>query len=98
MYTHNCAASSGLKNHYPRHPATNDNPFFRSIPEQENHALLLKYQRAHIDRVLEISLKFPHVLYCMDNETKANSDWGAYWSKYIRTKALELGVTVMLYS
>lgn len=26
-----------------------------------------------------ISLRFDHVLYCMDNETHAHPEWGAYW-------------------
>ncbi len=87
-------ASSGLKNEYPRHPGSNDNPFFRSIPKQENNELILKYQRMHMDRVLAVSLPYPNVLYCMDNETRANTDWGAYWSNYVKDKAKGLGVVV----
>ena len=28
------------------------------------------------------SLKYDHVLYCMDNETSAEEAWGAYWAEY----------------
>jgi len=87
-------ASSGLKNEYPRHPGSNDNPFFRSVPNQENNELILKYQRMHMDRVLAVSLPYPNVLYCMDNETKANADWGIYWSNYVKEKATAMGVVV----
>ena len=48
----------------------------------------------HIDKVLAISLPYPNVLYCMDNETGANAKWGAYWSGYVKAKAAEAGVVV----
>ncbi len=86
------AKRSGLRNEYPNHPNKNDNPFFRSEPAEDNNALLLKYQHAQVDRMLSISLKYPNVLYCMDNETAANAEWGAYWAEYIRRKAAEAGV------
>ncbi len=85
---------SGLANEYPRHPGQNDNPFFRSVPENGNNELLLKYQRAQVDRMLEISLRYPNVLYTMDNETNGTPEWGAYWSDYIRRKAAEAGVDI----
>ncbi len=86
--------SSGLRDEYPRHPGSNDNPFFRSIPAHDNNQTLLKYQHAQVDRMLAISLPYPNVLYCMDNETSATAEWGAYWSDYIRRKAAEAGVEV----
>lgn len=88
------AEESGLENEYPRHPANNDNPFFRSVPAQNDNQLLLEYQKAHIDRLLDISLQYPNVLYCMDNETDANSDWGIFWSNYVKERAREAGVEV----
>lgn len=86
--------TSGLKNDYPRHPGTNDNPFFRSVPERDNNELILGFQQKQVDRLLEISFKYPNVLYCMDNETAAHPAWGAYWSGYIEQKAVEAGVEV----
>lgn len=84
--------ASGLLNDYPDHPGSNKNRFFRSEPAEENNALILKYQQKHIDRVLALSLPYPNVLYCMDNETGANPEWGAYWSGYVKAKAVEMGV------
>jgi hypothetical protein len=86
--------ASGLLNDYPDHPGSNKNRFFRSEPAEENNALILKYQQMHIDRVLALSLPYPNVLYCMDNETGANPEWGAYWSGYVKAKATEMGVVV----
>ncbi|MBI2423662.1 MAG: hypothetical protein HYV27_12605 [Candidatus Hydrogenedentes bacterium] len=85
---------SRLRNAYPDHPGGNANPFFRAEPEEENNTLLLGYQQKHIDRVLSISLPYPNVLYCMDNETGANPAWGAYWSGYVQATAAALGVEV----
>lgn len=86
--------SSGLKNHYPNHPGTNENPFFYSVPELKNNELLLRYQHAHVDRILAVSLQYPNVLYCMDNETSGAEEWGAYWARHIKSKARGAGVYV----
>ena len=85
---------SGLQNEYPEHPGSNNNPFFRSVPAQDNNQLLLRYQKKRVDHMLEISLRYPNVLYAMDNETSANPDWGAYWARYIKQQAQEAGVEV----
>lgn len=85
---------SGLANEYPRHPGQNDNPFFRSIPAHDNHTVLLRYQHAQVDRMLEISLRYPNVLYTMDNETSATEDWGAYWARYVQQRAEEAGAEI----
>lgn len=86
--------SSGLKNHYPKHPGSNENRFFFSVPELDNNAVVLPYQQAHVDRVLAVTLQYPNVLYCMDNETSGAEAWGAYWAGYIKSRAKEAGVRV----
>jgi hypothetical protein len=88
------ARQSGLAEEYPRHPGNNDNPFFRSIPEHDNNELLLQYQKAQVDWVLALALQYPNVLYCMDNETNATAEWGAFWARQIREKAARAGVEV----
>lgn len=85
---------SGLQNEYPDHPGSNKNPFFRSVPALDHNERLLNYQRAQVDAMLSISLRYPNVLYCMDNETSARPEWGTYWSEHIKRKAAEVGVTV----
>lgn len=82
---------SGLANEYPRHPGKNDNPFFRTIPDHDNNPVVLKYQHALVDRLIEIAIKYPNVLYAMDNESSATPQWGAYWSSYLQRKAAALG-------
>ena len=48
-------------------------------------------ERRFVEKLLAHSLKYDHVLYCMDNETSVTPKWGAYWSTLIRTKAAEAG-------
>ncbi|MEM9328053.1 MAG: hypothetical protein AAGA85_20470 [Bacteroidota bacterium] len=71
------------------HPVFTENPFFWSIPSQRHNIPLLRFQQAFVDRILDISLPYDHVLYCIDNETSVTSDWGAFWSDYIHKRARE---------
>ena len=87
---------SGLSNFYTRHPGRNDNPFFRAVPGLENNQLIFGFQQALVDRILEHSLAYDHVLYCMDNETSAKPEWGAHWAEYIKKKAAEKGKIVFV--
>ena len=82
---------SGLALEYPKHPGQNLQPFFYSIPSMKDNPLILGYQKAFVDKMLSYSLSYDNVLYCMDNETGASPEWGAYWATYLRTKAAETG-------
>lgn len=92
-YTHE---QSGLEASYPEHPGQNRQPFFFTTPAQRDSALLLGYQQRFVDRMLEESLPYGHVLYCMDNETSGEERWGAYWAEYIQRRAAEAGTEVCL--
>ncbi len=85
-----------LKNNYPNHPGTNENRFFFSVPSLDNNQELLAFQQSQVDKLLQISLQFPNVIYCMDNETNGAEQWGAYWAKYIQEKAAERSVPVFV--
>lgn len=87
---------SSLKSKYINHPGKNDQPFFFTTPKQRNNKVLLKYQQRFVDKLLSYSLKYDHVLYCMDNETSAEEAWAVYWSGYIRGKADAAGKKVCL--
>ncbi len=87
------AEQSGLAEAYHLHPAKIDHPFFRTVPELDNNRILLPIQQAFLERLLEITLPFDHVLYCIDNETHVRAEWGAYWARMIQRAARERGVT-----
>ena len=72
------------------------NPFFETVPELNNNELVLKFQQSFIDTVLSHTLNYDHVLYCIDNETNAKPEWGAYWARYIRDKADDAGKTIYI--
>ena len=88
------AEESGLKEEINTHPGRKESAFFRSVPSLDNNVAVLAYQQAQVDRMLSISLRYGHLLYCMDNETNESPEWGKYWSEYIRQKASEAGVGV----
>jgi len=90
--------ASGLKNQYPA-PAWHDKqPFFHTIPGMPGYAPALDLVRGHQERLvakmLSISLKYPNVLYCMDNETSTPPQWGIHWMRFIKAKATEAGTRV----
>ena len=88
----NCTVDEcGMEEKYPRHPSTDRQPFFHSIPgmplySQESE-LVRKYQEKFVDKLLSYSLNYGNVLYCMDNETSTPPEWGKYWMSYIQEKA-----------
>ncbi len=90
-YTHK---DSGLAATYSSHPGSNRQPFFFTTPKQRHNRALLPYQQAFVDKLLSHSLKYDHVLYCMDNETSGEEAWATYWAEYIRVKATAAGKQV----
>ena len=62
--------------------------------ETEREAMDRDGHYHQVDTMLNLSLKYDHVLYCMDNETNESPEWGKYWSDYIKQKAVEAGVGV----
>ena len=87
-------AESGFAERYPDHPGANRQPFFFTTPAQRNNSVVLPYQQRFVDQLLSYSLKYNHVLYCMDNETSGEEAWGAYWADYIHRRATEAGCRV----
>jgi hypothetical protein len=88
------AERTNLKTEISTHPVFCDNRFFWSVPSQDNNMPLLEYQQKFIDKMLSYSLKFDHILYCIDNETSVTASWGEFWSEYIRKVAREYGTKI----
>ena len=85
------ATEARLMEQIDTHPSQRENAFFRTVPNLENNALVLGYQQRQVDQMLSIALRFGNVLYCIDNETNESPEWGAYWARYIRQRAIEAG-------
>jgi len=90
-YTHE---ESGLGAEYPNHAGSNEQPFFFTTPKQRNNKVILQYQQRFVEKMLSYSLKYDHVLYCMDNETSGEEEWGAFWAEFIKQKTKEAGKEV----
>lgn len=85
---------SGFVERYPDHPGTNKQPFFYTTPKQRDNQVVLQYQQRFVNKILDHSLKYDHVLYCIDNETKAEEEWGRYWATFIKNRAEKAGINV----
>ena len=87
---------TGLAAQYPDQPGGNKQPFFFTTPEQRDNETLLPYQQRFVDQMLEYSLQYNHVLYCIDNETSGEEAWAIYWAQYLRKRAAEAGKEVCI--
>ncbi|MBR9999690.1 MAG: hypothetical protein KFF73_12015 [Cyclobacteriaceae bacterium] len=90
------AERSGLPekvDYAPRGEPT-EHPFFRTVPALNNNELVLKYQNAFVDKLLSITLQYPNVLYCINNESGELIEWSDYWADYIHDLAKKTGVDV----
>jgi len=88
--------ASGLAPDYPDHPGQNRQPFFFTTPRQRHNKVLLQYQQRFVRELLRHSLPWPHVLYCIDNETSAEEEWASYWADFIRSEANAAARTVCI--
>jgi hypothetical protein len=87
---------SGFAERYPNHPGANKQPFFFTTPWQRNNRVVLQYQELFVDKMLDHALRYEHVLYCMDNETLADEEWGRYWAEYVKIRARKEGRQVFV--
>ena len=69
-------------------------PFWLTVPALQNNELVLCYQQAYVDKLLSITLAYPHVLYTIQNESGEELAFGDYWADYIHRRAREAGRTV----
>jgi hypothetical protein len=87
---------SGFAPDYPDHPGANKQPFFFTTPLQRNVTTVLQYQQRFVAKLLKHSLPYPHVLYCIDNETSGEESWAVYWANFIQEHARTAATDVFL--
>lgn len=89
---------TGLADRYPDHPSRDVHPFYHTIPGMKEYKpqydRIRHYQERFVSKMLEYSLPYGNVLYCMNNETTTDPKWGQYWMKFIKGKAQAAGVDV----
>lgn len=81
---------------YPPQSKPTDHPFFKTVPSLANNELLLNYQKAFVDKLLSISLHYPNILYCVNNESGEEVAWSDYWADYVQQKAKIAGLSVQI--
>ncbi len=89
-------ATSGFAARYPDHPGTNRQPFFFTTPAQQNNEVVFPFQKAYVEKLLAIALRFGNVLYCIDNETSGEEAWSRYWAEFVATHAAVQGRPVAI--
>jgi hypothetical protein len=89
-------SGSGFAPDYPDHPGQNKQPFFFTTPKQRDNEVVLKYQQRCVAEMLRLSLPYPNVLYCLDNETSGAEAWTVYWAEFIQDRARAAGVDVFV--
>ena len=87
---------SGFARRYPDHPGANKQPFFFTTPKQRSNRLVLGIQQRFVERLMDHTLAFDHVLYCVDNETNGAEEWGRYWAQFIKQRAAKRGQSIMV--
>ena len=85
---------TGFKASYNSHPSQNEQPFYFAVPALRDNQAVLKYQQAFVNKMLDHSLAYDHVMYCMDNETTADQAWGKFWAEFIQQRARQEGKQV----
>ncbi len=82
---------TGLAEDYPEHPWRDKHPFFHTVPGmgryRKRYDVIRQHQERFVAEMLSHSLKYPNVLYCMNNETSTPPRWGGYWMKFITDRA-----------
>lgn len=71
-----------------------EHPIFRTVPDLSHNKLVLKYQKAYVDKMLSIAFQFPNTLFCISNESGEVMEWSNYWADYIHGAAKKAGVMV----
>ena len=78
------------------HPAERPQPFFFSVPGLNDDKVVLKYQEAYVRKVLDVTLPYPNVLYCLDNETRAPAEWAWYWGRFIQEEGKKRNTSIQV--
>lgn len=71
-------------------------PFFYSPPALNDDQVLRKFQETFVRKVLDTCLKYPNVLYCLDNETRAPAEWAWYWAQFIHNEVKKREISIQL--
>lgn len=70
--------------------------FFQTPPTLKDITQVRRYQEAFIEKMLDIALEYPNVLYNIRNECRESIEWSQYWAQFIRAFAQARGKNVCI--
>ncbi len=75
--------------------AEKESPFFQTVVPLENNQGVLKFQEMWVRKILDVAFKYPHVTYCISNETHSSEpEWSHYWAEFVRMEAKAQNVSI----
>lgn len=79
------------------HHADQQHDLFMTVPELQNDETVLTYQKQFVDKGLEHTTRYDHVLYTVTNELFSQHPpaWSRFWADYLHNQGEELQVTEM---
>ena len=80
------SSATELETFLPKEPYKQSPAFFYANSDH-NKTVVLKYQRAFINKLLEVAKPFNNIIYQIGNESTEPQDWNDYWAKYIKNNA-----------
>ena len=80
---------TGLPTEWDRHPVALIHRFMLAV--EDDNTALLPYQERYVEKILEHTLAYDHILYNVSNETRAPKSWGDYWADLTKERAAEIG-------
>lgn len=89
------AAESGLPESVPDREDRFENPFLSTPPALDDNRVVRPHQERFVDRVLDATERYDHVLYAVGNETETDPAWGEYWAGFVREREPDAHVTEM---
>ena len=80
------SSATGIESSLPDKPYEITPAFFYAYRDR-NKAVVLKYQRAFIQKLLQVAKPFNNIIYEIGNESLEPQGWNDYWAKYIKSNA-----------
>jgi len=86
------AKETGIPEVWIGHPSGRiDHPLLLTVPGLKHAPKVLKFQEQFARKVLEVSLKYDHVLYTIQNEIALPQAWSDHWAAFLHGEAHRMG-------
>jgi hypothetical protein len=90
------SAETGIPEIWHHFPSRQNHPLLLTVPTLNNVPAVLQYQERFIEKLLDITLPYDHVLYTIQNEVNLPHAWSDYWAAFIHRKARQQGITIQV--